>query len=67
MSGLALRPQMLDSGNAGDSSVAGILGADTLAHEKWVVLDYAGGLVVLGMNAERDSLVVCVHFKYTGK
>ena len=48
MSGLALRPQMLDSGNAGDSSVAGILGADTLAHEKWVVLDYAGGLVVLG-------------------
>ncbi len=48
MSGLALRPQLVDSANIGDSSVAGILAADTLAHEKWVVLDYTGGLVVLG-------------------
>ncbi len=48
MSGLALRPQLLDSANIGYSSYAGILGADALAHEKWVVLDYTGGLVVLG-------------------
>jgi hypothetical protein len=48
MSGVALRPQLLDSANVGYSSYAGILGADTLAHEKWVVLDYTGGLVVLG-------------------
>ena len=48
MSGLAVRPQLLDSGNIGISSIAGIVGADTLAHEKWVVLDYTGGLVVLG-------------------
>ena len=47
-SGLALRPQLLDSANIGYSSYAGILGADALAHEKWVVLDYTGGLVVLG-------------------
>ncbi len=47
-SGLALRPQLLDSTNTGYSMYAGILGADTLAHEKWIVLDYTGGLVVLG-------------------
>jgi len=48
LSGSALRPQLLESGNIGFSMYAGILGADTLAHEKWVVLDYTGGLVVLG-------------------
>jgi len=48
MSGLVLRPQLVDSGNIGSSSIAGIVGADTLAHKKWVVLDYTGGLVVLG-------------------
>jgi hypothetical protein len=46
--GLKLRPQLVDSDNVGVSSVGGILGADTLAHEKWVVLDYTDGLVVLG-------------------
>ena len=48
MSGRALRPQLVASGNIGISSIAGILGADTLAHKEWVVLDYTGGLVVLG-------------------
>jgi hypothetical protein len=48
VSGVTLRPQLVDSLGTGVSSDAGILGADTLAHEKWVVLDYTGGLVVLG-------------------
>ena len=48
VSGLALRPQLVDSLGTGVSSDAGILGADTLAHEKWVVLDYTGGLIVFG-------------------
>ena len=48
ISGSALRPQLLETGNIGFSMYAGIHGADTLAHEKWVVLDYTGGLVVLG-------------------
>jgi len=48
VSGLVLQPQLMDWVNIDDPSAAGILGADAMARQRWIVLDYTGGLVVLG-------------------
>lgn len=49
--GLALRPQLIGSTDFGTISMAGtqgLLGSDQLRRYGWVVLDYAGGQMVLG-------------------
>ena len=49
--GLALHPQLIGSTNFGTISLSGtqgLLGSDQLRRYGWVVLDYAGGQMVLG-------------------
>jgi predicted aspartyl protease len=49
--GLALHPQLIGSTNFGtisESGTQGLLGSDQLRRYGWVVLDYAGGQMVLG-------------------
>jgi len=49
--GLQLHPQLIGSTNFGtisSSGTLGLLGSDQLRRYGWVVLDYAGGQMVLG-------------------
>ena len=49
--GLALHPQLIGSTNFGTISLSGtvgLLGSDQLRRYGWVILDYAGGQMVLG-------------------
>ena len=49
--GLALHPQLIGSTDFGaitESGTQGLLGSDQLRRYGWVVLDYAGGQMVLG-------------------
>ena len=49
--GLALHPQLIGSTNFGTISLSGtqgLLGSDQLRRYGWVVLDYAGGQMVVG-------------------
>ena len=49
--GLSLRPQLVgetDFGTIGSGGTQGLLGSDQLKRYGWVVLDYAGGQMVLG-------------------
>ena len=49
--GLALHPQLIGStgfGTIGLSGTVGLLGSDQLRRYEWVVLDYAGGRLILG-------------------
>jgi hypothetical protein len=49
--GLTLHPQLIGSTNLGTISLSGtqgLLGSDQLRRYGWVILDYAGGQMVLG-------------------
>ena len=49
--GVPLHPQLIGETNFGTISLTGtqgLLGSDQLEHYGWVVLDYAGGQMVLG-------------------
>jgi hypothetical protein len=49
--GLPLRPQLVgetDFGTIGGTGTQGLLGSDQLKRDGWVVLDFAGGQMVLG-------------------
>jgi hypothetical protein len=49
--GLTLHPQLIGSTNFGTISLSGtqgLLGSDQLRRYGWVILDYAGGQLVLG-------------------
>ena len=51
MPGVPLHPQLIGETNFGTISqtgTQGLLGSDQLKHYGWVVLDYAGGQMVLG-------------------
>ena len=49
--GVPLHPQLIgetDFGTISQTGTQGLLGSDQLKHYGWVVLDYAGGQMVLG-------------------